>query len=140
MRNVAKKISEYRDQKKPTPVDEYVGIALRSRRNELGLSQTDLAKALGVTFQQVQKYEKGTNRIGAGRLSAIAQALQVPVTYFFQAMNGSESPEGKPRALESLRLPGALALLGHYAKIKNPALRRTVVELARSLAEQEEDT
>src|SRR5688572_2648495 len=114
LRNVAKKISEDRDQKKPTPVDEYVGIALRSRRNELGLSQTDLAKAIGVTFQQVQKYEKGTNRIGAGRLSAISQALQVPITYFFQAMNGSDTPKVRPRTLELLKLPGAPALLRHY--------------------------
>jgi transcriptional regulator with XRE-family HTH domain len=140
LRNVAKKISEHRDQKKPTPVDEYVGLALRSRRNELGLSQTDLANAIGVTFQQVQKYEKGTNRIGAGRLSAIANALQVPVTYFFQVVNGSDSPAVKPRALESLKLSGASALLGHYANIKDPAHRKAVVDLARSLARQEEDT
>jgi transcriptional regulator with XRE-family HTH domain len=140
LRNVAKKISEDRDQKKPTPVDEYVGIALRSRRNELGLSQTDLAKAIGVTFQQVQKYEKGTNRIGAGRLSAISQALQVPITYFFQAINGSDGPNVRPRSLELLRLPGALALLRHFSKIENPAHRMSLLELAGALAVHEKDT
>src|SRR5688572_23081261 len=121
LRNVAKKISEDRDQKKPTPVDEYVGIALRSRRNELGLTQIELARAIGVTFQQVQKYERGTSRISAGRLSAISQALQVPITYFFQAMNGSDTPKVRPRTLELLRLPGASALLRHYSNIENPA-------------------
>jgi transcriptional regulator with XRE-family HTH domain len=134
LRNVAKKISEHRATKKPTPIDEYIGIFIQSRRKELGLSQTDLARAIGVTFQQVQKYEKGTNRIGAGRLSAIAQALQVPVTYFFQTVNGSESPKARPSTLELLRLPGASALLRHYSKIENPGHRTSVLELARSLA------
>ncbi len=137
MRNIAK-ISEERAQKKPTPTDEYVGIAMRFRRKELGFSQTDLAKAIGVTFQQVQKYEKGTNRIGAGRLSAISQALKVPVTYFFQAVDGYDSPNGRPKTLELLKLPGASALLRHYVEIENPALRRSVLKLARSLARQDE--
>jgi transcriptional regulator with XRE-family HTH domain len=140
LRNTAKKVIEERGPKKPTSTDEYVGIAMRARRKELGLSQTDLAKAIGVTFQQVQKYENGINRVGAGRLSAISQALQVPVTYFFQIVNGSDGPEVRPRTLESLRLPGAPALLGHYAKIKNPAHRKTVLDLARALAEQEKET
>src|SRR5688500_9267841 len=136
MRNTAQKIIEKQGPKKPTSTDEYVGVAMRSRRMELGLSQIDLAKAIGVTFQQVQKYEKGTNRVGAGRLSKIANALQVPVTYFFQVVNGPDSPEVKPRTLESLKLPGASALLGHYANIKDPAHRKAVVDLARSLARQ----
>ena len=139
MRNIAKTTSEARGTKKPTPTDEYVGIALRFRRKELGLSQTDLAKAIGVTFQQVQKYEKGLNRVGAGRLSAISQALQVPVSYFFQAVNGSGTPNARPKTLELLRLPGAPALLRYYVSIENPALRRSVLGLARSLARQGKD-
>jgi transcriptional regulator with XRE-family HTH domain len=140
LRNIAKKIGEEHAQKKPTPTDEYVGIAMRFRRKQLGLSQTELAKAIGVTFQQVQKYEKGTNRIGAGRLSAVSQALQVPVAYFFQAMNGSDAPKVRSGTLELLRLPGASALLRHYVNIQNLAHRRSVLKLARSLAGQDEGT
>ena len=125
--------------KKTTPADQYAGLAVRRLRNELGLSQTDLAKAIGVTFQQVQKYEKGTNRVGAGRLSAISQALQVPVPHFFEAMNGSDTPKVRSRTLELLKLPGASALLRHYSKIENPGHRRTILELARSLAGQGEN-
>ena len=69
----------------PNETDVLVGTRVRIRRVELGLSQTQLANALGVTFQQVQKYEKGTNRIGASRLHAIAGVLRVPVSYFFPA-------------------------------------------------------
>ena len=138
MRNVvAKKISEERTQKKPTPADEYVGTALHFRSGEVGLTQMELARAIGVTFQQVQKYESGTSRISAGRLSAIAQALQVPVTYFFEAINGSDV---RPRTLDLLKLPGASALLRHYANIEDPAIRRSVLKLARSLGGQEENT
>ena len=124
----------------PHPVDRHVGRRVCEKRLALGYNQSDLGRALGLTFQQIQKYEKGTNRVGAGRLSAIANALGVPVTYFFQVVNGSDSPAVKPRALESLKLPGASALLGHYANIKDPAQRKAVVDLARSLARQEEDT
>jgi transcriptional regulator with XRE-family HTH domain len=122
--------------KKATAADEYVGMTVRFRRKELGLSQTELARAIGVSFQQVQKYEKGTNRIGVGRLSAISQALQTPMDYFFQAVTGAD----KPTTLELMRLPGAATLLAHYSKIENPAHRGTVVKLARALAGQEEDT
>jgi transcriptional regulator with XRE-family HTH domain len=70
----------------PDPVDKHVGIKLRARRTKLGMSQSTLAEALGLTFQQVQKYEKGANRIGAGRLQHIAQILQMPVEYFFEGL------------------------------------------------------
>ena len=67
----------------PKPVDVHVGLRIRNRRKELGLSQTNLGEAIGVTFQQLQKYERGVNRIGASRLAAIAGALGVPIGYFF---------------------------------------------------------
>ena len=81
--------------KKATPTDQLVGTAVRYRRRELGMSQGELAKSVGVTFQQIQKYENGTNRIGAGRLTAMAEALQVPVSSFFEAVQGAEKP-GSP--------------------------------------------
>jgi transcriptional regulator with XRE-family HTH domain len=136
LRNIAKKMIEERGSKKPTPIDEYIGIAVRSHRKELGLSQIALAKAIGVTFQQVQKYEKGANRIGAGRLSAIAKALQVPVTSFFAPASGLQRDRlpSSGNAMDFLRLPGATDLLGYYTQIKDPARRKTVLKLARALA------
>ena len=109
---------------------------MRSRRKELGLSQTDLASAIGVSFKQVHKYEYGTNRIGAGRLSAIAQALQVPVTSFFARASGEERDllHSSSTAAEFLKRPGATDLLGYYTQIKDPARRKSVLKLARSLA------
>jgi transcriptional regulator with XRE-family HTH domain len=88
----------------------------------------------------VQKYEYGISRISAGRLSRIAELLQVPVSYFFHAVNGSDSPKVQSRTLDLLRPPGAFALLDHYSKIESPAHRRSVLEFARSLVGQEEDT
>jgi transcriptional regulator with XRE-family HTH domain len=122
------------------PTDEYVGPAVRFRRKELGLSQADLARAIGVTFQQVQKYENGTSRVLVGRLFAMSQALQVPVSYFLQPVNGADTTKVESRVSELLKLPGASALLWHYSRIEAPAHRRTVLEFARSLAGQEEDT
>lgn len=126
--------------KKPTPTDEYVGTAVRFRRKQLGLTQADLARAIGVTFQQVQKYENGTSRILVGRLFAISQALQVPVSYFLQPINGAATTKVESRASELLREPGAAALLWHYSKIETPAHRRSLLEFTRSLARADEDT
>jgi transcriptional regulator with XRE-family HTH domain len=138
--NTAKKMSEERGPKKPTPADQYVGVAVRHRRKELGLSQPDLAKAIGVTFQQLQKYEKGANRVSMGRLSAIAEALQVPMSYFFQVVDGTDNSAVKSKTLDLLKLPEASALLQHFSNIENPAVRRSVLKLARSLAGQDGDT
>ena len=126
--------------KKATRTDRYIGIALRFRRKELGLSQADLAKALGVAYQQVQKYEEGSSRISASRLSEIAKHLRVPMSYFLQPVNGADTSKVESRTLELLKHPGGAALLWHYSKIKNPAHRTRVLELARSLAAHEEDT
>jgi transcriptional regulator with XRE-family HTH domain len=126
--------------KKTTPIDEYVGTAVRFRRKQLGLTQADLARAIGVTFQQVQKYENGTSRIFVGRLFAISQALQVPLGYFLQPINGAAMTKVESRTSELLRVPGAAALLWHYSKIETPARRRSLLEFTLSLAGQEEDT
>jgi transcriptional regulator with XRE-family HTH domain len=117
----------------PTQTDVLVGSRVRVRRLELGLSQTALANELGVTFQQVQKYEKGTNRIGASRLHAMARVLSVPVTYFFPA----DGPQGTAKPTEVLNLlsiPGAVDLLRDYAAISDRLARKALVVMARTLA------
>ncbi|RIY00788.1 helix-turn-helix domain-containing protein [Aureimonas flava] len=131
------------ESKKPNPVDVHVGARVRFRRTMMGTSQEKLGEALGVTFQQVQKYEKGTNRVGASRLQKIAEVLQVPVSFFFEGYQGEESqPTGMaeadatfvndyPVSSESIQLNRA------FGKIQDPKVRRRILELVRSLAEAE---
>ena len=121
--------------KTPNGTDVLVGTRVRIRRVELGMSQTDLANALGVTFQQVQKYEKGTNRIGASRLHAIAGVLRVPVSYFFPAGPAGEGIAGRSsEAMALLGIPGALDLLKNFARIRNQAVQKALCVMAESLA------
>ncbi len=131
------------ESKKPNPVDVHVGARVRFRRTMMGTSQEKLGEALGVTFQQVQKYEKGTNRVGASRLQKIAEVLQVPVSFFFEGYNGADAqPSGLreadaefvsdyPVSAESIQLNRA------FARIQDPKVRRRILELVRSLAEAE---
>lgn len=121
--------------KAATPMDALVGARLRTRRKQLRISQERLGKEVGVSFQQVQKYENGTNRIGAGRLAEISKVLDVPVAYFFtgtSATSGTDAERGDARAI--LSEPGATELLQAYAQIGSVALRNAVVRLARDLA------
>lgn len=121
--------------KAATPMDALVGARLRSRRKQLRISQERLGKEIGVSFQQVQKYENGTNRIGAGRLAEISRVLDVPVAYFFTGSPGSASADGdRADAKAILSEPGATELLQAYAQIGSLALRNAVVRLARDLA------
>jgi transcriptional regulator with XRE-family HTH domain len=124
--------------KTPTSTDVLVGSRVRFRRTEIGLTQQALAAKLDVTFQQVQKYEKGTNRIGAGRLQEVAKALGVPITYFFQSLSG-EPVEGEDQrsAAKIMRVSGASELLRAYAQIENASVRRAVLDLVRKLANAE---
>src|SRR5690349_25038603 len=85
------------NKKKPNPTDIHVGSRIRLRRNMLGMSQERLGEHLGITFQQIQKYEKGTNRVGASRLQAISSILDVPVSYFF-----ADAPGGEPTELTGM--------------------------------------
>ena len=121
----------------PNETDVLVGTRVRIRRVELGLSQTQLANALGVTFQQVQKYEKGVNRIGASRLHAIAGVLHVPVSYFFPAA-GEEVNHGASTSevLALLGFPGAMDLLRNFARIPDRSVREAISLLARTLAKE----
>ena len=121
--------------KSATPMDALVGSRLRSRRKQLRISQEKLGKEVGVSFQQVQKYENGTNRIGAGRLAEISKVLDVPVAYFFTGNSGGPSADGeRGDARAILSEPGATELLQAFGQIGSLALRNAVVRLARDLA------
>lgn len=123
--------------KSPDPVDVEVGRRIRIQRMARGMSQTELGKRIGVTFQQVQKYEKGANRVGAGRLTRIASVLEVPVSTFFGG-SGTIGDQTTPAAgrsdLEYLIQPGALRLLRAYGQIRPGALQRSIVVLVERLA------
>ncbi len=124
--------------KEPRPVDKYVGNRVRMRRLMLRMSQTTLGDKLGLTFQQVQKYEKGTNRIGSSRLHQIAGILQVPISFFFEGVPGRAIPDGKvPSAAfvsDFLATTDGLALTRAYVRIKDARLRRRIVHLVENIA------
>lgn len=115
--------------------DEEVGRRVKSRRLEKGLSQTELADKIGVTFQQVQKYEKGTNRIGAGRLQRISEALDVPVAFFFGAGNGTPSAGPSSESVFGfLQTSGAVRIVKAFHTIKSRKARQLLVGMAEELA------
>src|ERR1700694_298279 len=122
--------------KSPGAKDVEVGRLIRAQRLVCRISQTELAKKLGVTFQQVQKYEKGVNRVGAGRLTRIAEVLGVPVAFLFGAMDNGAAASTKSvnAAFAFLETAGALRLVHAYADIKNPRIRRALVTLAEQMA------
>ena len=125
--------------KRPNPTDIYVGSRVRLRRKMLGLSQEKLGDKLGITFQQIQKYEKGTNRVGASRLQAMANALEVPISYFFpdasQGVDGGMQEEGAAFVMDMMSSAEGLDLSRAFVKIRSSKVRRKVVELVRALAE-----
>ncbi|MBY5841069.1 helix-turn-helix transcriptional regulator [Rhizobium leguminosarum] len=120
--------------KSPNSIDVYVGNRVRVRRKTLGMTQNGLAELLGITFQQIQKYEKGTNRIGASRLQRISEILRVPVGFFFE--NGGSGPiDGATSELNSfLSSKEGLALNKAFIAIEDPNIRQKLVALAKSLA------
>jgi transcriptional regulator with XRE-family HTH domain len=125
--------------KSPNPTDRYVGSRVRMRRLMLGMSQQKLGEKLGLTFQQVQKYENGTNRIGASRLQHIAQILKVPVSFFFDGVSrqADEGPSKAPVAdyvSDFLSTSDGLALTKAFTNIKDSKLRRRVVDLVEEIA------
>ncbi|MBP0445263.1 helix-turn-helix transcriptional regulator [Roseomonas sp. SSH11] len=124
-------------------VDQHVGSRLRFRRVQLGLSQEQLATAVGISFQQIQKYERGMNRIGASRLFELTRVLQVPVSFFFDgAPDGANPDEAAPPdspasvPAELMNAPETLALIRAFHGIMVPEIRRRVLGLVRSLAPQ----
>src|SRR5260370_2554777 len=123
--------------KAPNPIDRHVGSRVRMRRMMLGMSQEKLGDALGLTFQQVQKYEKGMNRVSASRLQHISQILQVPVPFFFEGAPGGAAgvPEAPSYVNEFLATADGLALLKAFGRIGNAKLRRLIVHLVEDCAE-----
>jgi len=123
--------------KSPDPIDVHVGQRVRARRKMLGFSQTQLGHELGVTFQQVQKYERGTNRIGSSRLFKMASTLDVPVAYFFEGAETklpgyNQSVEGDSE--EAFAKQETKELVDAYYRIADPRIRKKVLGLARLLA------
>lgn len=126
-------------------VDAYVGSRVRLRRMTINMSQEKLGQALGLTFQQVQKYEKGLNRIGAGRLYRIGLILSVPVSYFFEGLpdqsDQEEDSEAVRRSVETqsfLSSPEGLALSRAFLRIEDRATRRRLVDLVNTIANGEQ--
>ena len=132
-----------RKSEQPDPIDVHVGSRVRLRRTMLGLSQERLGEALGLTFQQVQKYERGANRIGASRLHQLSRVLDVPVGFFYDDVDPVRAPaipagfaEPSQEAFDSdpLRRRETQELVDAYYAIEDAAVRRRLFELARSLA------
>jgi transcriptional regulator with XRE-family HTH domain len=132
--------------KVPDPIDKHVGSRVRMQRVLMKMSQEKLGEALGLTFQQVQKYEKGTNRIGASRLQQISKTLNVPPSFFF---DGAPTPAGETQSgfcedttsqyvVDFLSTAEGLALNRAFSRIKDPKVRKRVVDLVSTLAESAE--
>lgn len=130
----------------PNPVDLHVGGRIRMRRKLLGVSQERLADDLGLTFQQVQKYERGANRVSASKLYEIAKSLQTSISYFFDGLvdpstaraEGVAESGAEPFIHDFLMTPEGLELAALFPKIKRGRVRRRILDLVRSMAEEEE--
>src|SRR5271156_3231902 len=129
--------------KQANPIDIQVGNRVRIRRMLIGMSQERLGDLLGLTFQQVQKYEKGVNRIGAGRLYEVARILNVPVDFFYEGVSsanasGSKEQQDAPPVIEFVSSGEGLQLSLAFMKIKDTKVRKRVLDLVKSLADEEE--
>ncbi len=144
MKNSARQAEEARPAPKygrgtgiPNPIDVHVGNRIRMRRLLLGMNQETLANALGLTFQQVQKYEGGANRVSASRLSAMAEILNVPISYFFGDLRTDDaeiSPEDQ-QLRDHLQRPETIELIRLYYAIPDLNVRRQFLDMAKALAE-----
>ena len=139
---MTKKVIDCVSSRSPGAVDVHVGARVRLRRQILRMSQETLAKALGITFQQVQKYERGSNRVGASRLWKIAKTLDVPVNYFFEGLE--DAPTGVALEADSptatvyqfINSHDGVAFAKALSKIDNMKTRRRILELVRTLADE----
>jgi transcriptional regulator with XRE-family HTH domain len=130
----------------PDPVDRHVGARLRMRRVLVGMTQEKLGDALNITFQQIQKYEKGANRIGASRLQQLARILQVPPAFFFEGAPsegtpaaGFAEPDGGSYVVDFLSTTEGLQLNRAFALIRDPKVRRRILDLVASLAQDSDE-
>jgi transcriptional regulator with XRE-family HTH domain len=131
----------------PNPTDQHVGSRVRMRRKMLAMSQEKLGAALGLTFQQVQKYERGANRIGASRLQQMSHILQVPVEFFFEGAPNASAPHGSNKSElwmaqidDFVSDPDGLRLIRAFMRIDNAALRRRIVMFVQEIAGDDADT
>jgi transcriptional regulator with XRE-family HTH domain len=148
---VGERIEENRrmTKKAPNPIDKHVGSRVRMRRMMLGMSQEKLGDALALTFQQVQKYEKGTNRIGASRLQQISQILQVPVAFFFEGAphladsmitDPLEAAPSPTYVSDFLATSDGLSLTKAFMRIPDAKLRRRIVDLVQQIAGEDTES
>lgn len=125
----------------PNPIDTYVGSRVRQRRTMLGMNQEALAKRLDLSFQQIQKYERGTNRIGSSRLFHISQILDVPINFFFEAVaknegrrTGGSEPKAVPEIANFQSKRETLDLVRAFTKISDPTVRKRILEMAKAMS------
>jgi transcriptional regulator with XRE-family HTH domain len=130
------------DDRAPNPIDRHVGLRIRMRRKELGISQEKLAESIGLTFQQVQKYERAANRVSASKLWEMAQALNTNIAYFYEGLGeeSSSDPANLSRDVvqDFLLTPEGVELAGTFPRIPQGRLRRKIVELVRAMADEAE--
>jgi transcriptional regulator with XRE-family HTH domain len=130
--------------KSTSSIDKEIGSRVRMRRISIGMSQEKLGEMLGLTFQQVQKYEKGTNRISVGRLVDIAKILGVGIDFFFNGIKSIKVDQGfaeegtPPYVADMMSTPEGLQLVRTFASIKSPKVRKSIVQLVSALATQDE--
>lgn len=124
----------------PNPIDVHVGLRIRLRRKELGVSQEKLAEAIGLTFQQVQKYERAANRVSASKLYEMARALETSTAYFFEGLNDPQAtgrdPGGQAHMQAFLLTPEGVELASSFPKITPPRVRRRILDLVRAMVDE----
>jgi transcriptional regulator with XRE-family HTH domain len=123
----------------PNPIDRHVGLRIRMRRKELGISQERLAESIGLTFQQVQKYERAANRVSASKLWEMSRALNTSISYFYEGLSDTPEPAGSNLPRETvqdfLMTPEGLELASSFPKIPQGRLRRKILDLVRVMSE-----
>jgi transcriptional regulator with XRE-family HTH domain len=127
----------------PNPIDRHVGLRIRMRRKELGVSQEKLAESIGLTFQQVQKYERAANRVSASKLWEMARALNTSVAYFYEGLGGETSPGSnlpKEEVQDFLLTPEGMELATAFPRISEPRVRRKILELVRAMGSDDPET
>jgi transcriptional regulator with XRE-family HTH domain len=127
----------------PNPIDQHVGLRIRLRRKELGVSQERLAAAIGLTFQQVQKYERAANRVSASKLYEMARALDTSVAYFFEGLPDAAAKGGPAEAQslvqQFLVTPEGLELAAIFPRLRRPRIRRRILDLVRAMTEEDDE-
>ena len=122
----------------PNPVDRHVGLRIRMRRKELGISQERLAESIGLTFQQVQKYERAANRVSASKLWEMSRALSTNISYFYEGLGDTLEPPGSNLPRESMQdflmTPEGIELAAVFPKIAKSRVRRKILDLVRAMA------